>query len=217
MKRLYIICEGPTEVEFCHDVLYPYFIHRNLVIIPILIKKAGGIIPWPGIKHQAEILLKQDPACFVTLLIDYYGLYPKHKFPQWDEAEAIVNRAERMDRLEQAMKNDMDADLNHRFLPYIQLHEFEGLLFNNMQVFDNSFTPDEFTNRQELLNTINQHPNPEEINNRPEYAPSKRLLRLIKGYDKIVFGACLAVDIGLVRLRAKSPRFSEWITKIENL
>ncbi|AFC26127.1 hypothetical protein SGRA_3402 [Saprospira grandis str. Lewin] len=45
-----------------------------------------------------------------------------------------------MDFLEQEMKNDIPDPLNQNFIPYYQLHEFEGLLFNNIETFDDLFT-----------------------------------------------------------------------------
>jgi len=46
--------------------------------------------------------------------------------------------------LENAMQTDIQPDLQSRFIPYIQLHEFEGLLFSDIEVFDNNFEEDEF-------------------------------------------------------------------------
>ena len=97
------------------------------------------------------------------------------------------------------------------------MHEFEGLLFNNIEVFDTQIAPNEFTDYIELAKTIAENPNPELINDGKETAPSKRLLRLIKGYNKPVYGAILAEAIGLERLRHKCPRFNQWIKGLETL
>lgn len=97
------------------------------------------------------------------------------------------------------------------------MHEFEGLLLNNIAVFKNNFTLAEFTDFKELESLINNNPNPELINDGNTTAPSKRLKRLIIGYNKIVYGACLATSIGLTNIRNKSPRFNNWITLLENV
>ncbi|MBT30737.1 MAG: hypothetical protein CMO01_13845 [Thalassobius sp.] len=55
------------------------------------------------------------------------------------------------------------------------------------------------------------------MNDHPDTAPSKRLDKLIEGYNKIVYGAILADTIGIVNLKAKSPRFNKWITQLENI
>lgn len=116
--------------------------------------------------------------------------------------------------LESEMNKAIHDNLRFRFIPYIQLHEFEGLLFNDIDVFKNNFTTEE-ANFIELQDIINTHPNPEEINNGKDTAPSKRLKKLIKGYNKVVYGACLADEIGLSKIREKCPRFNHWISLLE--
>ena len=218
MKRLIIICEGQTEQEFCKDILLPYFLSNEMVIqYPTIKKSAGGIVPWGELKKQVENHLKQEPEVFVTTLIDYYGIKENHLFPDWALAHTKTDRGERMSVLETGMKNAVDESLRHRFLPYIQLHEFEGLLFNEISVFDSNFEISEFTDRNELVRIITAHPNPEMINDGVTTAPSKRLKQLIKGYNKVVYGACLAHSIGLERIMQKCPRFNAWIGRIGEL
>ena len=94
--------------------------------------------------------------------------------------------------------------------------EIEGLLFNNIESFNNSFGNDDFIDKEELINTIVNN-EPEDINDSPDNSPSKRLKRLIRNYNKIVHGTILASEIGLSRLKNRSPRFNEWITKLENI
>ncbi len=171
-------------------------------------------MPWPLLKKQIENHLKQDPEVFVTTLIDYYGVYKKHSFPKWDEAQTIMDKADRLILLEESMKAELEDDIRFRFIPYFQLHEFEGLLFNKIEIFRNNFTTEE-ANLAEIATIIEQHPNPELINDNRETAPSKRLLKLIKGYNKVVYGAILADEIGLVNIRAKCPRFNSWIELLE--
>ncbi len=217
MKRIIIVNEGDTEKEFCKDVLLPHFLTQNILIeYPTIKKTGGGIVSWDTLKKQIETHLKQDPSAIVTTLIDYYGLNGKLKFPKWEEAKAIIDINHRISFLENAMKSSLDEAIHYRFIPYIQLHEFEGLLFNNITVFDSQIDRNEFTNYEELVKTIEDYPNPELINDGKETAPSKRLMRLIKGYNKPVFGSILAEAIGLARIRSKCPRFDNWITVLEN-
>ena len=218
MKRIIIICEGQTEQEFCKDLLQPYFIKRNILVeYPTIKHSSGGIVAWTTLHKQIENHLKQDAAAFVTTFIDYYGINGKLKFPKWDEAKAIADKNERMTFLENAMSELIDEALRYRFIPYIQLHEFEGLLFNNIEVFKSQIATDEFADFDELAQTIADNPNPELINDGKDTAPSKRLLRLIRGYNKPVYGAILAETIGLERIKSKSPRFNQWLTDLESL
>lgn len=115
------------------------------------------------------------------------------------------------------MYNDIQEDLRYRFIPYIQLHEFEGLLFNNIEVFYSQIPSNDIINKLELENIFHDYENPEMINNGRETSPSHRLMRIIRGYNKIVYGDILASAIGLNRMRNKSPRFNQWIQKLEDI
>jgi hypothetical protein len=217
MKRIIIIGEGQTEQEFCKDVLIPYFSSKNIFVQnPTIKHSVGGIVPWPILKRQIETHLKQDREAIVTTFIDFYGIRDRHEFPRWEEAKQIRDINSRMTFLETAMAAEIDEDLRNRFVPYIQLHEFEGLLFNKIDVFRNNFTEQE-ADLAGLESIINQYPNPELINDGQNTAPSKRLEILINGYNKVVYGAILATEIGLDNLRGKSPRFNTWIEILERI
>ncbi len=224
MKRIIIIGEGQTEASFCNDVLIPHFSRINTYIQNPLIKKTGGgIVNWSALKYQINKHLLEDSSVYVTTLIDYYGIHSHHQYPTWNDAERIVDKNTRMDLLENAMLNEIDTNLRNRFIPYIQLHEFESLLFSDLQVFDENFARNEFLDYNYLIETINEYPNPELINNGNETAPSKRLSKIIKGYysenenHKVLYGSLLSHDIGLNKIRAKCPRFNDWVTKLEQL
>lgn len=214
MQRVIIVCEGQTEQEFCKDVLQPHLNPKGVLIhYPTIKKSAGGILAWSFLSRQIQNHLAQDKSAFVTTLIDYYGIHDRHLFPNWETGKVIVDKSARMKHLEDGMLFPDD----HRFIPYIQLHEFEGLLFNSIEAFRSEIPQSDFTNEAELINTLNNFPNPELINDSPNNAPSYRLKRLISGYNKIVYGSILAQRIGIDAMRAKAPRFSAWIGKLESL
>lgn len=216
MKRLIIICEGQTEQEFCKKVLEPHFTSRKIEIrTPSIKKSGGGIVKWEVLQRQIEIHLKDDRSVYVTTLIDYYGIHEKHQFPEWISAHQLHDKNKRMRMLEQGMKQSVHPEIHHRFIPYIQLHEFEGLLFNDIDVFLRIIPQEDFINSVELEKTIREYPNPEMINDTPNNAPSFRLKRLIKGYHKVIYGTMIAESIGLPRIRSKCPRFDEWIQTLE--
>lgn len=213
-----IICEGQTEKEFCEKSLFPHFITRNIIVeYPLIKKSSGGIIKWLEIKRQIENHLKQDTTAFVTMLIDYYGMYKKHEFPNWEVSLKMADKTQRMDFLEKSMKVRVSIELSYRFIPYLQLHEFEGLLFNNIETFKSQIPANEITDIKELEAILSSYPNPEMINDMPETAPSKRLTKLIAGYRKVVYGNILAEVIGLEHIRNKCPRFNFWISKLESI
>jgi hypothetical protein len=218
MQRVIVICEGETEKEFCNTILSPYFAKKNIFIQPPLIKKSmGGIVSWSELRKQIVLHLKNDPKAYVTTLIDYYGLYSKYNFPMWDDAEKQPDKNVRMNILEKGMAESIEEDYRYRFIPYLQLHEFEGLLFNDIDIFHQQIPKDDLVGLDELKSTFRQFSNPEMINNNRETSPSHRLQRIILGYNKIVYGNIIAEAIGLEKIRAKSPRFNSWITNLDNI
>lgn len=176
----------------------------------------GGIVRWDILKKEIQTYLMED-GVYVTMLIDYYGLYKKHSFPDWEAGERIGDKNKRMDFLEAAMKQDILDSVQHRFLPYLQLHEFEGLLFNDIQIFYDQVPRNELIGMVELEKTFEEYDNPEMINNNRATSPSHRLKRIIAGYNKILYGHYFAEAIGLDKIRNKSPRFNDWLDNIEVL
>lgn len=216
MKRLVIICEGPTEKEFCKDLLAPALSSYGVYVDTPLIKQSGGgIVPWNVLKRQIEGHLYEGEA-YATMLIDYYGIKDTHKFPLWEEAKSISDMSSRIQYLCKAMQDDIGPHFRHRFIPYIQLHEFEGLLFSDISKFKNCY-PEEKMNYTALEEACRSFPTPEYINNHPSTAPSKRLIAAIPSYNKVLDGNCIAMDIGLPTIRKKCPLFNEWLTRLELL
>lgn len=218
MKRIIIICEGQTEQEFCNDILQPHFNQFGIIIQnPTIKKTAGGIVNWSALKHQIETHLKLDQTAYITTLIDFYGIHANHNYPNWTQANKLTDKNIGMDLMEEAMLADIQVQLQSRFIPYIQLHEFEGLLFCNIDVFNNGFEQNEFLDYNYLVETIDNYQNPELINDSSITAPSKRLTRIIKDYSKITHGCLIAQEIGINKIRSKCPRFSQWISILEKI
>lgn len=207
MKRLIIICEGETEQEFSQDLLTPYFFEKGIQISSPTIKKTnGGIVKWNVLKKQIENHLRHETNAHVTTLIDLYGL--PADYPNYNK----IN----VEEIETGMKEGINESLNERFIPYIQRHEFECFIFASKDVLHSNFKEEE-ANFTDIEKVIANFPNLEDINNSPETAPSKRLSKHIKGYNKVVYGACLASEIGLSTIRQKCPRFNNWITELEKI
>jgi hypothetical protein len=62
-----------------------------------------------------------------------------------------------------------------------------------------------------------QFTTPEEINDSPETAPSKRLRTLVPGYQKPLLGVLAILEIGLAAIRAECPHFDGWLKTLEAL
>jgi hypothetical protein len=210
MKTVIIICEGPTEEVFCRNLLSQYLQNSCRIEIRLL----GGNCNWQRIKDMAEKALKQQKNALVTTFFDYYGVKTK-KFPNWKETVGInkANVRERIEILESGMLEEIDSNLRYRFIPYVQLHEFEALLFNNIEVFDEMFEFEQY-DRAELLNVFNEFPDPEMIDQGTETSPSHRLIKIIPAYRKVIQGNAIAEKIGIEQIRQKNKHFNDWIEQL---
>lgn len=108
MKRILIICEGQTELEFCNKIIYRYLIKHDIFVSSTIIGKSGGIVVWETLKNQIEKFLFNDTNIYVTTLIDFYGIHSNHKFPNWEKIEIINNKFEFVRLIEQGMKENID-------------------------------------------------------------------------------------------------------------
>jgi hypothetical protein len=166
MKRLIIIVEGDTEKEFVDTVLCPYFSIKNIHDISCFkIKHSrGGLSKYSHLKidilnciHQSNVI--------VTSLIDFYAL-PKD-FPKYEESKNINNKIEKVEFLELSIKKEIEESQNQKFnnlIPYIQLHEFEALIFSSLNGF-NIYESSKI-NKIEIKKIFEKYQNPEDILNR---------------------------------------------------
>ena len=143
----------------------------------------------------------------VTSLVDFYGFVKKGD----RTVEAL--EAHILQTIGREIGEDWDQS---RVIPYVQRHEFEGLLFSNVNVFatQNDF-PDDCV--AALLAVREQFTVPEDINDSPLTAPSKRIAEVIPRYTKRLHGPILAEEIGLEPIRAECPRFDAWVARLESL
>lgn len=188
MKRLIIVVEGDTEKEFIDTVLSPYLYTKGLLSVSCFKIKhtKGGLTKYQHLKTDL-INCVYESNVLVTTLIDFYAL-PKD-FPKYEEAKTIVDRADRLAFLEKAIIEDLKTEKEKEFLnllPYIQLHEFEALVFSSIDAIKSLYS-NEDAKFNELERIISEYPNPEDINDSPQTAPSKRLKndQLIIGYKVV--------------------------------
>jgi hypothetical protein len=212
MKRLIIVVEGDTEKEFIDKVLSPYLYAKGLQSVNCFKIKhtKGGLTKYQHLKTDL-INCAYESNVLVSTLIDFYAL-PKD-FPKYEDASKIVNRVERLAFLENAIIEDLEKGKRKEFpnlLPYIQLHEFEALVFSSLSGISSLFGNNE-ADFSEIEKIIDAHPNPEDINDSPETAPSKRLLKLIKGYNKVIDGIMIIEETGIETVLKKCPRFNSWV------
>jgi Domain of unknown function (DUF4276) len=213
MSDLIVICEGQTEESFCNDILKPYFAAQGKSIeFPLILHSGGGIVPWRFLRAQIETHHLTSPNASITTFIDYYGMLTKHQFPNWAPSLLEGNKNNRMAILEQGMRDDLSAPVQAKFVPYIQLHEYEALVLSDYTVFGQYYSAKKLNAAG--LAAICALP-PETVNDGVTSAPSKRLESNIRGYDKVTDGVELAKMIGLPTIRGRCPRFDGWLQAVE--
>lgn len=225
MARLYLWAEGQTEQTFAGNVLKPHLaLHGVFMHNPVLIAHAkkrgrvhrGGVDRYLPMKNDILRFLAQekDADVFFTTMIDLYGIHAD--FPGLDEAENLRHMPEkRVELLEQRFAQDIDDE---RFIPYIQLHEYEAYLFADPTWF--SYFYDRHANEIAALQVIARSKDtPELINDGQHSAPSKRIIGQFPDYEdsKSAIGPQVAELIGLDVIRSKCPHFSSWLSKLERL
>jgi hypothetical protein len=208
MSRVIAVCEGATEQEFCKRVLASYLFQKYGIAIspPVIDKSGGGLVSWSALKYQIEGHLKAEEDCFVTTLIDWYGIKASHNFPMWDKCDRITDVYKKVRAVEEAMKGEIDESLRYRFIPNFLVHEFEALLFCDKEVFYKYKVDSEGLNK-----IFKEFSNPELINGGLETSPSHRLKRIVDGYSKVIVGPLLAESIGIPTMRVKAPHFNGWV------
>ena len=217
---LRVLCEGPTESNFVTQVLGPYLRARNVFAKPEPLRPGRplhpgryGIVSYDRLRKaiQADIGRSRSHE-FVTTMIDLYkiGNYPgADKVP----GEAVM---ERVRRIEDGMAENLP---NSRFIPYVQVHEFEAFVFVDLERLREQFPDGEADGAARRLRLSIGSLAPEEVDDGEQTAPSKRIISEVPAYAglKSIAGPAIAFGIGLPSLRNACPHFDEWVGKLEQL
>lgn len=222
MIRLHVVVEGQTEEAFVNRLLAPALAERGVFADACLIGvpgHKGGNVRWERLRKDLLHLLLGDRSSYATTMFDWFRRGPD--FPGGD-LSSMRETVQKRRALEDAMMEGLREacpEVMHRFIPYVQMHEFEGLLFADTEafargVFNHDLASGFRTIREEFSN-------PEEINDGPDTAPSKRISKLFRDhgfkYQKVVFGELAAAEIGLPTIRRECPNFHEWVCRLESL
>ncbi len=225
MKRVHIIVEGQTEVKVFYSILVPYIQSKveNVYIEITPIKYSGG-----GIVKYSKLLPElrnhlADKEKIVTTFFDYYGLLEKHNYPKYKEAKIDQpNSKVGVAIMEEGLKEDLTSKgiSTKNFIPYIQLHEFEALLFSSDEGFEFQYDNEKVI--RDLKSIAPRYETPEDINDSPVTAPSKRIIAILEKqgdiYEKVIDGDAISIMVGIEAMLEKCPRFRAWVeTLIEKI
>jgi hypothetical protein len=210
MIRVCIVCEGATEVEFVKSCITPHLLDHGVNAYPSVLKAPSG--RHPGGRVTVERLARfisheYHAAHRLTTLVDFYGFRDAGGRTRQELEQAIFD---------EVAKHTTGFD--PRFVrPYVQMHEFEGLLFSDVEQFQYVLDGWNAGVRQALIDIRTQFTTPEDINNNRETAPSKRILAAFPNgtYSKTEHGPVIAESIGLSVIRRQCPQFNGWMNMLE--
>lgn len=217
MSRVRVLVEGQTEQTFARDVLAPLLAGHDVYLYPMLFGTGGGIPKYAKARKDIVRSLKADSGLYCTTIVDFYGM-PKD-WPGREQGNSAGTSQEKAGIVENALMGDIAGEMGgsfnpERFIPYVQMHEFEAILFSDPVKFaDLLGSP----NLAEPFQSIcDEFDSPEEINDNYETAPSRRIKKVFSSYSKID-GVSAAKQIGLQAIRAKCPHFDQWLSKLEQI
>ena len=223
--EVYLIVEGRTEQTFVRDVLAPEMAGKGVHMRSAIIGKSGhkgGDIRFERAKTDIGNFLKQRNDTYISTMFDYFRIDP-----QWPGREAVSQKIRngvnltatcKAKSLEEATFSEIvkifpGCHPEKRFIPYIEMHEFEALLFSDADILAEKTEIDVSC----IRGIIEEYNNPEEINDDPEKSPAKRLAKLKKGYRKVAMGKVISEAIGIQIIRKQCPHFNDWLVKLEKL
>ncbi len=144
MIRLHFLVEGETEEAFVDAVLAPALWPINVYsdACRVSTSRHGSRVRRGGggryVRWRNDLLrwmkMDQHSDAWFTTMIDYYGL--PTDFPEYTACRQLGAPHARVECLERYFA----LDINHlRFVPYIQLHEFEAILYSDVSKFNQAF------------------------------------------------------------------------------
>lgn len=226
MTRLLVHVEGETEETFVNELLRPHLcacgyssVDARLLGNARLRVGRGGIRGWDSVRRDIVRHMKQDRECLSTTMVDFYGM-PNSGSTAWPGRAAAAGApfGQKAAIVEQALSDAIlrevgEAPVRSRFIPHVVMHEFEGLLFSDCRRFAEAIGRREAADELQRIRAL--YRSPEEINDSPNSAPSKRVATIIPGYQKVLFGNIAALAIGLAAFRGECPHFNRWLTELE--
>jgi hypothetical protein len=220
VKQGLILVEGQTEEAFVTAVLSPYLHGKvGLWLEPTIVTTKrvaagpnfkGGVSHYQKIRNDLIRLFGPTNIAVVTTLFDYY------RFPA--DAPGMAERARYGTARQKvvSVEGALAADISQpRFVPFLALHELEAWLFSDLQTAEWAFP--EGSRLEELRQTRAKFNSPEEINERYETAPSRRIQAACPAYQKATDGTVVLEAIGIDTIRRECPHFAQWLDRLERI
>lgn len=219
--RLIVYVEGISEEIFVNRSLRPHLrTHgwRNVQAIGVATSldpggQRGGLTNWPAVEADLRQLFQDHPGedfCFTTLW-DFYRT--PDRFPGITNAKAAPAHADRGAMVEAALAAHFGEP---RFIPYIQMYEFEALVLAALPALT-ALYPAHAPSLNALGTACQAVGDFEKINDGPHTHPAQRIADVLPGFlaRKEDDGPIAIRETGLPELRRWCPRFNHWLTRLE--
>lgn len=221
--RLIVYVEGVSEEFFVNRSLRPHLIThgwRNVQAIGVKTSldsggQRGGLTNWPAVEADLRQLFKDHPGedYRFTTLWDFYRT--PDRFPGIVAAKAAPVGADRGAIFAQALATHFGEP---RFIPYIQMYEFEALVLAALPALQ-SLNPLHAAALGTLFTDCQSIGDFEKINDGPTTHPAQRIADVLPGFlnRKEDDGPIAIRETGLAELRRWCPRFDGWLSRLEGL
>lgn len=215
MVRVTISVEGFCEEDFIKQMIAPHLLAYDVFATPIVLltsrepsgeKHKGGAVSVARVASELRRILPSSDV--VTTFYDFYGF--KDKKP-----------AETADQLASRIASAVGTP--RKLHAYVQMHEFEALLFADPIMVGQYFKAEPIGRK--VAWAVQQVGGPEDVNDSPQTAPSKRLEKWCQTYSQERYDSGtkrhhaprLAGKVGLPTMRETCPRFAAWLARLETL
>ncbi len=211
-----MLVEGQTEYQFVGQVLRPYLAGFEVFVIPAIVKtkhthwgtwEKGGSLRYPIFKKKLMDLLRNKSRT-TTMMFDLYGL--SSDFPNRDVSTGSLSRTAAVD-IQNGIHDDLGNPVN--FIPFVVRHEFEAFIFASDVELPRIISASA-SQRLRFEKLCRQFVCPEDIDNSPTSAPSRRIVEIFPNYNKVVHGVATVKGIGIEIIMKQCPHFHAWVQQI---
>ncbi|NOQ36140.1 MAG: DUF4276 family protein [Methylococcaceae bacterium] len=220
-----IIVEGKTERTFVEQVLAPTMAFKGIYLTASILGKVGhkgGNISFERARSDIGRFLQQRSDTYISTMFDYFRIDShwagKETLDKKVKSGVKLSITEKAATLEDATLVQMkqffpEYNIEKRFIPYIEMHEFEALLFSDAEILANKLK----IPIAQINAILAEYDSPEDINSDPSKAPSKQLEKLVDNYKKVIMGKVISEAIGINTIRQQCLHFNDWLLKLESL
>ena len=177
----------------------------------------GGVRKWQSVQDEISLVLKTSSQQVCTIMFDFYKL--DQSWPGLESAR-LLSISQVASAIEHALANHIEMAMPtihpKRFIPYIQMHEYEALLFADANKLAEALPGGAAKHTQTINGILAAVSSPEEINTGAATHPAKRIAQMLPNYEKAktIEGINLAQSIGIQSMLKTCHHFASWVNQL---